>query len=301
MKSVIQAMCRTFENHLRAAHHPIESLNSSINVFIMKLVDWKQDRYTVFEVVENPSKHNKDFTIRARQNFLSYSNYAEKNIYDTGSFRAKEDVIKETFGMDYHKLNPWEKKMVWNSFIRRADLELVEEKKGMKLSELLGEEKLNEDQTQFKKTLTLGKLDTPSFRRYFVGGEYKMPLVMKFHAFKGEIIGLCFQLFSPTELNYAASLFMLPTRLLDNPVIDKKDPSKCSYSIAEYKKRYGLLGLMESAGYEQLVNSLVMDPKSSIPYIRRLEARSKQQVQVVSLDTVFNITSYLTEVVSSKN
>lgn len=271
-----------------------------MKLFVMKLVDWKQDRYTVFEVVEPSSKSTMEFTIRARQNFLSYSNYAEKNIYDTGAFKAREDVIKESFGLDYHKLNCWERKMVWNTFIRRADLEFVEERKGMKLSELLGEEKLSEDQTQFKKTLTLGKLDTPSFRRFFVGGEYKMPLVIKLHAFKGEILGLCINLYSPNELNFSASMFVVPTKLLHNPAADKKDSTKVSLSIAEYKKRYGFIGILELAGYENLLKDLVKDPKGSNPYIRKVESAHQVVSQVASLEAFFNSADFLTEVVSSK-
>lgn len=300
MKSVIQVLCKTFENHLRAIHSPLENLDNSMKMFVMKLVDWKQDRYTVFEVVESASRSSAEFTVRARQNFLSYSNYAEKNIYDTGAFKAKEDVIKETFGMEYQNLNCWERKMLWNTFIRRADLEFVEEKKGMKLSELLGEEKLSEDQTQFKKTLTLGKLDTPSFRRFFVGGEYKMPLVIKLHAYKGEVLGLCINLYSPNELNYTASMFVAATRLLHNPAADNKDSTKCSLSIAEYKKRYGFIGILERAGYERLVNDLVKDSKGPNPYIRKVESPHQVASQVVSLETVFNSGDFLAEVASSK-
>lgn len=299
MKSVVHVLCKTFENHLRAIHSPIEVLSSSRSIFVMKLVDWKQDRYTVFEVVEPMSKTVKEFTVRARQNFLSYSNYAEKNIYDTGAFKAKEDVIREAFSVDYHKLNSWERKMVWNSFIRRADLEFVEEKKGMKLSELLGEEKLNEDQTQFKKTLTLGKLDTPSFRRFFVGGEYKQPLVVKLHAFKGEVLGLCISLYSPDELNFSGSLFLVPTRLHHNPLPDKKE-LKASPSIAEYKRRYGFIGLMDLAGYDKLLDHLVIDAKGPVPHLKKVQNLGKQQTQVLSLDSCFNTTEFLTGLVSAK-
>eukprot|EP01019_Chilodonella_uncinata_P007264 GABU01009269.1.p1 GENE.GABU01009269.1~~GABU01009269.1.p1 ORF type:complete len:172 (-),score=16.94 GABU01009269.1:363-848(-) len=153
----------------------------------------------------------------------------------------------------------------------------------MKLSELLGEEKLNEDQTQFKKTLTLGKLDTPSFRRFFVGGEYKQPLVVKLHAFKGEILGLCVSLYSPDELNFSGSLFLVPTRLHHNPLVEKKEP-KASPSIAEYKRRYGFIGLLDTAGYEKLLNYLIIDANGPVPHLKKMQNLGKQQAQVLSLD-----------------
>lgn len=42
-------------------------------LFVIKLVDWKQEQFTIYEVVEE-SYNSKEFIIRARNNFLSYSN-----------------------------------------------------------------------------------------------------------------------------------------------------------------------------------------------------------------------------------
>lgn len=42
-------------------------------LFLLKLVDWKKEQFTVFEVVEKKVQEA-DFTILARNNFMSYSN-----------------------------------------------------------------------------------------------------------------------------------------------------------------------------------------------------------------------------------
>lgn len=50
-----------------------ENLSEKNYMFLVKLVDWKDGKLTVFEVVED-SIAAKDFTIKARNNFKSHSN-----------------------------------------------------------------------------------------------------------------------------------------------------------------------------------------------------------------------------------
>ena len=74
-------------------------------MFALKLVDWKKDRYTVFEIIEESAS---EFTIRARNNFKSFSNCShsltldsESSVYDTAMFVAKKSLIRDLFAVDY--------------------------------------------------------------------------------------------------------------------------------------------------------------------------------------------------------
>lgn len=67
-------LAKAFEDYLACVGTKLGSLPTSSSFYLIKLVDWKQDRYTVFEVSDEPSSEGRGFTIRARNNFKSFSN-----------------------------------------------------------------------------------------------------------------------------------------------------------------------------------------------------------------------------------
>lgn len=66
-------LAKSFEDYLACVGVKLESIPKS-SFYLIKLVDWKQDRYTVFEASEEPKSEGRGFTIRARNNFKSFSN-----------------------------------------------------------------------------------------------------------------------------------------------------------------------------------------------------------------------------------
>lgn len=73
LRQVVTLLARSFESHLQYRNLTPEKLNEMNHYFAMKLVDWKKDRYTIFEVVESDPA-SKTFYMRARNNFESFSN-----------------------------------------------------------------------------------------------------------------------------------------------------------------------------------------------------------------------------------
>ena len=66
-------LAKHFENHLRHMGHTPSKLLAINHYYAIKLIDWRQGRYTLFEVLEE-SKSDRTFKIRARNTFESYSN-----------------------------------------------------------------------------------------------------------------------------------------------------------------------------------------------------------------------------------
>jgi hypothetical protein len=66
-------LAKNFENHLKHMSHTPAKLLGINHYYAMKLVDWRQGRYTLFEVLEE-GKLERTFKIRARNTFESYSN-----------------------------------------------------------------------------------------------------------------------------------------------------------------------------------------------------------------------------------
>ena len=73
MISVLKKIALTLQEHMKSQKYQPATLFEQNYMFILKLVDWKQELFTVYEVVEK-SENDPDFTIKARNNFMSYSN-----------------------------------------------------------------------------------------------------------------------------------------------------------------------------------------------------------------------------------
>lgn len=73
MISILKKIAATLQDHLKSQGYTSSKLMDLNYLFVLKLVDWKQEHFTVYEVIEE-SDSNIDFTIKARNNFLSYSN-----------------------------------------------------------------------------------------------------------------------------------------------------------------------------------------------------------------------------------
>lgn len=259
-------------------------------MFVMKLVDWKMDRYTVFEVVEE-SLSSPDFLIRARNNFKSYSNYAEAVVNDTASMAIKATAIKEVFGLDYARLESTEKRMVWLTFIKRATLEIVEESAGVALSLLLGEARMDEKNSMFAKTLTMSRMDTPLFKRIWVGGEYRLPLTIQLVAFSGEILGVSLRLYFPTQSRDDGGVLLIPNRTYEAPATKDKKKKWQVNGPAEYAQKFGLISLLQVKGFDLLAKSLVHRPTSMQPVLR-IQSQAVHS-QLAPLDSILSLSHYL--------
>lgn len=66
-------LVKSLESHFVYRGFTPEKLNTVKYYFGLKLVDWRQDRYTIFEVIEDSPKPD-SFLMKARNNFESFSN-----------------------------------------------------------------------------------------------------------------------------------------------------------------------------------------------------------------------------------
>lgn len=73
MTSVLKKIALTLQEHMKSQNYQPTNLLDQNYMFILKLVDWKQELFTVYEVFEK-NENDPDFTIKARNNFMSYSN-----------------------------------------------------------------------------------------------------------------------------------------------------------------------------------------------------------------------------------
>lgn len=73
MTSVIKNAVKCLEDHMKFQKYDPHYLSQLNYMFVMKLIDWKDSKFTVYEIIEK-SPLAKEFTIRARNNFMSYSN-----------------------------------------------------------------------------------------------------------------------------------------------------------------------------------------------------------------------------------
>jgi hypothetical protein len=73
MISVIKNAVKCLEDHMKVEKYDPHYLSQLNYMFVMKLIDWKDSKFTVYEIIEK-SPLAKEFTIRARNNFISYSN-----------------------------------------------------------------------------------------------------------------------------------------------------------------------------------------------------------------------------------
>lgn len=73
MKSLISNLAEHLEDHLTFRNLQLAMLGNINYLFTAKLVDWKQKRFTIFDVIEI-SERSKNFTIKARNCFETFSN-----------------------------------------------------------------------------------------------------------------------------------------------------------------------------------------------------------------------------------
>ena len=73
MTSVMKKVVTSLHDHMVSQNYTPETLANANYMFVIKLVDWKLERFTIYEVVESSLKAV-EFTIKARNNFESFSN-----------------------------------------------------------------------------------------------------------------------------------------------------------------------------------------------------------------------------------
>ena len=73
MISFLKKIADSLQDHMKSQEYTPSKLDDLNYLFVLRLVDWKTEQFTVYEVVE-ANDNTSDFVIRARNNFLSYSN-----------------------------------------------------------------------------------------------------------------------------------------------------------------------------------------------------------------------------------
>lgn len=174
---------------------------------------------------------------------------------------VKESQIKQIFSADYSGMDGTEKRFVWLFFIKRLKLEFIEAGKlilnvdfSLGISELLGIEKLKEEEAEFSKTLTLDEVDQPGFKRFWIGKTYKTPVTFSVIAYEGELFGIQASIYNSewptTDTNGHFYIIM-------NPYCTNKKTSKkrkrTYISVDEYNLRFLIINLLEHKGYNTLL------------------------------------------------
>ena len=287
--SMLLNLGKYLEDHLRVLHPSIESLDNCQFLFVLKLVDWKQERFTIYEVVEE-NEFESGFKIRARNSFLSHSNYCAKDVHDTAFFNCKPSHVREIFAVEYKNLEASERRMIWHSFIERANLEVIEAGKGIDIGELLGEERCTEQEAMFKKTLTIHKVDIPIFKQFFVGDQYKLPVTMQLIAYKGVINGVVIRAYDPFINSDSSGLLLLPDNTFES---GKEIKKKRAIGIEDYRRKFGLIGFLENSGWDRLFKSLVKVRPDNVPSIKPFALTTSFKTKVVPLEHFFNIHQFI--------
>ena len=286
--------------------HTRESLESHHSYFAAKLIDWKTSQYTIFEVLEAKNKpmpssseaadQTTAFTIRARNNFLSYSNFAERDVHDTAQHVTTAASVKKHFGMQYCTLEASERRLVWHVYVKRSVVELIPQGKGLKLSELLNEASPTQESKDwmFKKGFKLGAFDTVSYKRQYYGDHYKVPVTVETIAFEGEVIGSVVRKCDVESEDETCGMFLLQVNGYPEAHKDEKKKSKKRnvVSLEEYKNKFGVLSLLESKGYDLLFNALIYSPVP-VPILVSLPLNPHITSHFPPLDTFFSILSLL--------
>ena len=200
-----------------------------------------------------------------------------------------------TFGLDYQSLDFSEKRMIWYFSIQRAHLDVIKETSGIALSDILGESKMAEEDCNYAKILTMTKVDTPSFKQIFVGGQYKIPAIIQILALNGELYGMLVRVYNPEKSKYEGSIFLIPSNTLANYNTAKSKPSskKRVFSVEDYRKKFNIIDLLESYGYDKLFSTLIKQGTNSQPTINLQQLTSNFSSHVAPLEHYLNITDLI--------
>lgn len=210
-------------------------------------------------------------------------------MYDTGYSNIKHWQIVDVFGVDYEGLDFSEKRMIWYFSILRANLEIIQGGSGVALSDLLGEKKLSEEESHFAKVLTMVKIDTLSFKQIFVGGQYRIPATIQVLGLHGELCGILARIYNPESTKFQGSIFLIPSNPLSNPTLEKsKNSGKKVFSIDDYKKKFQIIELLDSFGYEKLFKQLIKKESSRQPTIDLQSLTTKFSSHLAPLELFIN-------------
>lgn len=214
-------------------------------------------------------------------------------MFDTAYTLVKDYQIKDVFAVDYNSLEMSEKKMIWYFSIQRANFEVTETRSGLSISEIMGETEGKKDTNDhlFKKVLSMSRVETPSFKQVFAGSCYKIPIIAQMIALNGEIYGITVRSYNTATYTFSGSIFLIPSNPIDVSLfIPAKNLSRKSFSVEDYKKKFKIIGLLETLGYEQLLDKLIKNPNSEKPSINSLTLTRKFNSQVAPLDHFINVT-----------
>lgn len=177
--------------------------------------------------------------------------------------------------------------MVWYFSIMRATFEIITQSAGVILSDFLGiQKKVKQEDYMFVKVLTMAKIDTPSFKQVFMGSNYKVPVIVQVIALKGTLFGITLRSYNPLELKYNGSIFLIPTNPVDvsEPTIKARPNKRKLFSNEDYQKKFMLITLLEMAGFDMILKSLVKHKDSVMPSVGAMALTSKFNARVAPLE-----------------
>ena len=246
---MLQSLLRDVEDHLISRSLTLRDAVRGDLYLAAKLVDWRQDRYTIFDVEDRPGSQS--FLLKARNNFESYSNYAEKKVKETAYWEPRPSALAMLIHRDYAELGREERQMVWYGFVKRANIDIIDMDIGIGLSELLGVEKLQGEDAEYSKTVNLAPLDVVAMKRCYQNnsnGE-KLPWTGECLAINGELLWLSVYDYSLAQIKTAGNILTMP--LIRSVVVTRTGKKKrAGLSLDEYKQKFPLLDWLEKTGFD---------------------------------------------------
>ena len=150
---------------------------------------------------------------------------------------------------------------------------------------------MSEQECLYLKSLTLERIDTPSFKRIYITSQYRVPVTFTVVGQGGSIAGIAARVHS-TELNQDSSgIFLLPGNcyeIVSQAEERRKKKKKVNFTIDDYKAKFALIDLLEKGGYENIAKNLIQQQRGSHPSITKMTLTNRFSAQMVPLEHFYN-------------
>ena len=114
---------------------------------------------------------------------------------------------------------------------------------------------------QYQNTLVIAPLDTACFKRTFVyKNGYQYPITISLHGFDGELLGVSAKIYDPSQPQSDSNgIFMIPMNNFESKIVEtaRGKKKRTNFNLEDYSKRYGIISILNSHGFDQLLTHLV--------------------------------------------
>lgn len=149
--------------------------------------------------------------------------------------------------------------MVWYHYIKRAKIEFLEIEIAVGISELLGIDKMKQEDVEFSKTLTIAPLETVSCKTlHTTVDNYLCPAVFEALAYQGDLFGIKLRLYDPrAPKDDANGLFFLPISTYETTMVPTtgaggKKRKRTNITMEMYLSKYPFLYVLDRYGFSHL-------------------------------------------------